>query len=945
MPKCSVPLMSHTMKKTNNRVDIYYQNARGLRTKASEFFANVLSSNFPIIVISESWLCSDISSNDYFPPNYQVFRKDRNFTGAKQKGGGVLVAVDCGLQCKRRQDLEGDNECVWLDIRLTGGERLLIGAFYIPPDVPISSFNELLTSVEEVCASHQNHHFIILGDFNAPGVQWDSLTNQHYNYYVQQKSRIVLDFLDFTSMTQLNNIKNCSENILDLCFSNIQNARVSMVDISLVKPDKLHPPFSVSAPVSIRHCGTSLKYNELSPFCYARGDYIGLYSFFSSFDWSEIQELPDCNAQVERFTEIVKSGMDQFIPKYKPNHSKHPHWFSKELRTTLKLKDRCHRKYKKTGSDEWKQNFCSYRKLCKNLYERDQRSYLDSVESSANSQPETFWRYIRSRKNNSHDLINLVDSSGEEVHNVANHFAQHFSATCGQRDVSEMNILLNRVQGSSLVLLDEQLVLESLKRMKPSLSCGADGIPPAILKTYGSIFVPVLTVIFNQCLKTNVFPLAWKISRVRPIFKSGSKSDATNYRAVSLLCACSKLFETALYKLLSSSVQNLLVSKQHGFISGRSTTTNLSCFMEQASAAISERGQLDVVYCDLSKAFDVVCHTLLLKKLLQVGIDTPLVALLGSYLDNRFSFVSVNGQTSALYRSTSGVPQGSVLGPLLFSIFVNDVSAAIKMSSFLLYADDIKIFRRIESINDCIALEQDISSFSKWCSDNRLNLNSTKTKVMSYSRKTNRTLFCYSINGGYLSRVEEIRDLGVLFDSALTFSPHVTQLTRRALRSLGAVCRFSREFRFPSSFLKLFRTLCIPQLEYASVVWNGTCSSNCQRIERVQTKFSSIFRHRFPSEPIPITVSLSSRRTHSDLLFMYKLLHGIILCPELLESISFRVPQKATRLAHPFKAAGALSTRSPLQRMQHLHNVHSEKLDIFQRPLREFLAGLSALTH
>lgn len=176
-----------------------------------------------------------------------------------------------------------------------------------------------------------------------------------------------------------------------------------------------------------------------------------------------------------------------------------------------------------------------------------------------------------------------------------------------------MNLLLNHVQGPSPILLDEELVLESLKRMKPSLSCGPDGIPPAIVKTYGSIFVPVLTYIFNNCLKRNGFPHMWKISRVRPILKAGPTSDATNYRAVSLLCACSKLFEPALHKVLSSSVQNVLIPNQHGFISGKSTITNLACFMEQASAAVSERGQLDVVYCDLSKAFDVVCHSLLFR--------------------------------------------------------------------------------------------------------------------------------------------------------------------------------------------------------------------------------------------------------------------------------------------------------------------------------------------
>lgn len=290
-------------------------------------------------------------------------------------------------------------------------------------------------------------------------------------------------------------------------------------------------------------------------------------------------------------------------------------------------------------------------------------------------------------------------------------------------------------------------------------------------------------------------------------------------------------------------------------------------------------------------------------------------------------------------------PKAPLLGPLLFYFFVNDVSAAINKSSFLLYAEDIKIFRRIESIDDCVDLEQDIFCFAKLCSDNRFNLNPAKTKVMSYTRKTIPIFFRYSIDDGFLSRVDEIKDLGLLFDSALTFSPHVTQLTRRALRSLGAVCRFSRDLQSPHSFLKLFMALCIPQLEYASVIWNGTCTSNCQRVERVQTKFLSIFMHRFPSEPLPITVSLRYLRNSSDLLFLYKLLHGTISCPELLAAIGFRVPKKTTRLNHPFHTAAQLSRCSPLDRLQRLYNLHSGELDIFCRPLGGFLSGLLAVAH
>lgn len=194
--------------------------------------------------------------------------------------------------------------------------------------------------------------------------------------------------------------------------------------------------------------------------------------------------------------------------------------------------------------------------------------------------------------------------------------------------------------------------MSSLRCMKPSLSCGPGGLPPAILKIFVDILVPLLTAILSKCIKTNVFPRPWKMCRVRPIFKSGNKSDAANYTADSVICVFSSLFETAQHKVLSGSVQNFLNSKQHGFISGRSTT-DLACFTEQASAAVSARGQFGVVYRDLSKAFVVACHALLLEKLLRSGIGRPLVALLRSYqTNNQFRFVRISRHTFAMYRST-----------------------------------------------------------------------------------------------------------------------------------------------------------------------------------------------------------------------------------------------------------------------------------------------------
>lgn len=181
--------------------------------------------------------------------------------------------------------------------------------------------------------------------------------------------------------------------------------------------------------------------------------------------------------------------------------------------------------------------------------------------------------------------------------------------------------------------------------------------------------------------------------------------DPTNYRPISILCAASKLFETVLHTLLTFSVKTILLPQQNGFIAGRLTTANLVNFMLHASEAVQGRGQLDVVYFDLSKAFDVACHDILFRKLCQLDLQPSITSLLCNYSSDRSCFMHENGQSSLSYEATKGVPQGSVLGSLLFSIFINDVSSVIHDCHFLLYADDVKIFKAVSNTASCSALQ------------------------------------------------------------------------------------------------------------------------------------------------------------------------------------------------------------------------------------------------
>lgn len=946
-----------TARHRSSSLEIYYQNVRGLRTKADTFFESVLSSDFSIYSITETWLCPDISSSDYFPPNFVVHRRDREGPGAKQIGGGVLIAVNSSLESVRRSDLETHPESLWVEVRCNRRERVLIGVFYLAPQIAPGEFSACLSGIERVVNEQTSARCLILGDFNAPGINWDNLHISNTNFYISQKCNMLINFTTFLGLTQHNATHNHLGNTLDLCFSDMDELSVTKSELPMVPLDKHHPALNVTYRViSGLKCPTSDDRPSEKMYNFAAGDYVGLYRYFSDVNWCSIMESHCVNNQVENFTRIIRDGMDTYIPlKKKCQKHKFPHWFSAELRSLLKRKSFAHRKWKKSGLPKWELEFKCRRSECKTILNRDRLKHRKTVESDLTRNPKKFWQYVSSRSSKA-DRPKSIVLDGAGSGDVSEMFARHFKSV--YTDSDDSCAYVPPAAGSdnvlSTVTADEQVVEECIKKMKPKLSTGHDGIPSALIKAYHDIFIPVICKIFNTSLKSAVFPEAWKLAVIVPVYKSGKSEDISNYRPISLLSSLSKLFEMVVHKHLSFSFKNLIAPSQHGFVYGRSTTTNLVTFMSTASHVVCNRGQLDVVYFDLSKAFDLVDHKLLLSKLSYYGVCGQVLAWFKNYLLNREGYVRVNNFTSATFKIISGVPQGSILGPLLFSIFVNDVQHVVSDSFCLQYADDTKIYREIRTVDDCIKLQNDANSFNDWCKRNKLSLNRTKTKVMTLSRKSQLVCYPYRIHGDLLSRVSQIRDLGVIFDSSLRFDHHVTKVVCTSLRMLGVSCRLTREFSNPSAFLTLYCALCRSQLEYGSVVWNGICSTNSSRIERVQQKFISIFKYRYLAVNEHLSgyeaelrrvniLSLCQRREKADILFLYKVLHGLIDSSTLLSALNLRIPRVNARLRSPFYTTNNLNKQCPLVRSSELYNVHTEKLDIFDSCFQAFHLSLRTL--
>ena len=366
-----------------------------------------------------------------------------------------------------------------------------------------------------------------------------------------------------------------------------------------------------------------------------------------------------------------------------------------------------------------------------------------------------------------------------------------------------------------------------------------------------------------------------------------------------------------IYQAIFYNVRPYISEFQHGFLPGRSTVSNLACFSQFVSETLDKQGQVDVIYTDFSKAFDVLDHNILLMKLSQLGAAPCVLELLRSYLHNRISYVYYNGFSSSEFLATSGVPQGSILGPLLFLVFINDLLSSLSVH-VLAYADDLKLFSRITLLEDAERLQCNFNKVVKWCENYNLPLNISKCHIMSYVRKKTVVVFNYHFKNVPLSRVSEIMDLGVTFSSNFNFDKHIDILCTSASQMLGLIFRLSADFHNIDVIKVLYFAFVISRLEYASLIWYPYYSCQKLLVDRVHRRFLKFLsfkmdgqypqrgtcqdellrRHNFPS--------LEHRREFHSAIFLQKLIKNKIDSPFLLSKINFYVPRTASRYSSAF---------------------------------------------
>ena len=876
--------------KLDSSFTVFFFNAQSLCRKLSDLHDFIYTKSvLPLVVgIAETWFDPSIPDVCLNLPEYSILRFDR-----PTHGGGIMFLVrNCCNIIHSRQFAFGAIQVLCCDVEyLSPGSKVVrFVCVYRPPNTDMtSSLNFLRALQSEIATYNCNKLTIIMGDFNLTKIDWSvpcTLTN-----HTTADAKLLL-FAQRCGFKQVVNEPTHDSNFTDLLFVSRDNI---VIDVNVVMPFSTSDHNTVevclqsdifggacSVPFVIESAMHRPATNKLD---FDNIDHAGLSSNLIVTDWSQIYSSNEhIDIVWEKFNQYIITLISKYTP-LKPAFSRQfsPHQcLPRDILNLIRHKKAAWSLYKKHRRDSDKSTFKALAKLVRTRIEAYRKEREERILRSASIKQ--FYAYVREHVNPAVQIGPLRDVSGMLITNdrdKATTFNNFFHSVFTVDDNSAPAFALRTDAYMPMPIFTHNEVRVALCASKNSTSCGPDGCPAKFLKLFPELCLP-LTDIFNLSIKQQCVPGAWKLANVVPIFKGkGSKLQVDNYRPISLSNVYCKLMESLISNKIVDYLNsnNLISQSQWGFRPGRSTMSQLVLAKSKLVDCFNDRACTDAVYTDLSKAFDSISHNKLIIKMHAYGINRNVCAWVADFLANRRQRVTVNNCLSDWLPCTSGVPQGSVLGPTLFNIYINDLPDCVQHSDILLYADDAKVFKRINCRLDCVFFQCDLDSIANWCALWQLKLNVSKCLSIRFGL-VDRPSWDYNIAGTPLQKVTSTKDLGVVFDSKLSFSEHCHTIANKGFSRVNMLLRCFRS-RDRELQIRLFNAFVRPIVEYASSVWSPHFVHDITVIEKVQKHFTKCLRglHNKSYAERLITLnqpSLQTRRTRTDLIFLYKIIHGLV---------------------------------------------------------------------
>ena len=843
-PSCAVKTI------TSTDLSVIHMNCRSIENKKDNLinildtFANCATPvSFQFVGVTETWL----SRTDFSIPSYKFV------SIPYKRGGGIGMFVRNDMQYQLRDDLScitDSHEMLFVesesDCRPTRAKNCIIGVIYrrhVSQDDFLSAVDNVLDKIYS-----ENKNVILMGDFNSNllHLTCDGAVQDLYNTLVAQSLT--------PQITKPTRITEKSATLIDHIWSNIANkARVSAC---------VYTEFSDHLPVCSIY-NTSVKYVEKTPL--PRRSFssknVGLFkSMLEMKNWNCVLSSNDCNEAYDMLYGILHSCFEECFRLKTPTSKKmccKNEWMTPGLLVSSRIKDKMYSKYLKCKNVYLKGikfiEYKEYRNIYNSLIRKTKKLYYLSKFDEANGDIKKTWEVIKSvlgstRPQTKINEIHHNDKISKNDLETADLFNEFFTSIAKETigKIGKASTDYSRYLGAKnvnsifLIPTDETEILNIISKLSNKKSAGLDEISPNLLKSIAHIISKPLCHIANLMLSSGKFIDNLKHAKVVPIYKKNDPSQAGNYRPISLLCTVSKVMERLIYNRLSDVMCKfgLLYPNQYGF-RNRCSTQHAILEMSDRLRRSWENNETPMgIFIDLSKAFDCIDHSILLAKLEHIGIRDVALNLISSYLSKRKQLVDINGSKSNFLDVTIGVPQGSILGPLLFLIYINDLVQSTSIVNFIMFADDTSML--YNSSGNCLpfdSLNEELDKVSDWFAANGLLVNASKSNVVIFKLKNKTPVHTGKviINKSCLDIVNHVNFLGVEIDSKLNWTTHINKICTKISQNIGVLNRI--KLIVPDFVLRiLYNSLVLPYLNYGLLAWGTAAKCHLNKLVVLQKR-------------------------------------------------------------------------------------------------------------
>ena len=821
--------------KNTRGLKIAHLNTNGLLPKLDYLKIMLNGTFFDIFAVSETKLDANILDDEIKIDGYVSYRLDRN-----RHGGGVLFYVNNQLESHLLKHLtDSKYESLWIKVCLDKTKPIFLSVVYRPPSKgsDLESTDQLCAYLKE-CDSKlpQIKEVFICGDFNC---------NMMSRYALSSK---IKDLCSSLSLKQLieepTRVTPHSSTLLDLIMTNSVNiSKAGVIDPGVSDHSLVYVIRKFKRPKGEPKIIRVRSFKNFVDDDFLRD--------LRNSDWSYFLNFTDLDQSCDIFNSIVKTVADKHAPfvthKIK---GKIEAWVTNDLLQAIKERNYFKKKANQTKSIiDWN-NFTQKRNQVNNMKNTLKQDYFNTLLTDNAKRPKQLWKTLKTLvpngKNTTTSVKRLVTEDGIDVtcpKGIADHFNNFFVnvgvtlASKFSTDTSKVNPPVSE-KLFNFSKTNTKCVQDHIKYLKNGKATGLDGIGSRILKAGAPVLSIYLSKIFNCSLATGYVPKCWKIKRVSPVHKGDVKTDPSNFRPISILPIPMKIFEKIVHDQVSTFIKEntFLNDRQSGFRKLFSTTTAVLDVSENILEQLDKNNFVGAVLIDLKKAFDTVDHKILLKKLWCYGFQNQSFDWFESYLTDRQQLTLVNNiMSDLLHEDVYGVPQGSVLGPLLFLLYIDDIKSVIQNAYCHLYADDTIILKGASDPDSLIAsLERELSNVDHWLSINKMTINTKKTEVIFFGNKAhlkkldNKTVRYLDTP---LKRKDKVKYLGVLFDEKMQWKYQIKNITQKASLKLGKIKAIA-SFLTPHTKKLLVNALVMPYFHYCSPAWSNAAPFRLSKINK-----------------------------------------------------------------------------------------------------------------